>query len=92
MRAFQWCRRFVKRGYGLVAAGERKNKVFSSNKAFSLQNHSFSCGAVVNVERREGPKSYGDCSGQIDRWNCNPSVVGKRPNLTLCFLWIQSSD
>ena len=92
MRAFQQCRRCVKRGYGLVAVGERKNRCFSSNKAFSLQNHSFACVAVVNVERREGPKSCGNRSVQIDRWNRDPSVAGKRPNPTLCFLWIQSSD
>ena len=69
----------------MVIAGERKNRGFSSNKAFSLQNHSFACVAVVNVERREGPKSYGDYSGQTERWNRDPSVAGKRPNHTLCF-------
>ena len=85
MRAFQWCRRFVKQGYDLVVAGEIKIRGFSSNKAFSLQMYSFACVAVVNVERREGPKSCGDRSGQTDRWNRDPSVAGKRPNPTLCF-------
>ena len=85
VRAFQRCRRCVKRGYGFVAAGERKIRGFSSNKAFSLKMHSFSCVAVVNVERREGPKSCGERSGQTDRWNRDPSVVGKRPNPTLSF-------
>ena len=92
VRDFQRCRRCVKWGYGLVTAGERKNRVFSSNKAFSLQNHSFSCVAVVNVERREGPKSCGDHSGQTNRWNWDPSVAGKRLNPTLSFWWIGSSD
>ena len=85
MRAFQRCRRCIKRGYGLGTAGERKNMGFSSNKAFSLQNHSFSCVAMVNVESREGPKSCDDHSGQTNHWNHDPSVVGKRPNPTLCF-------
>ena len=85
MRAFQQCRRCVKRGYGLVAAGERKNRGFSSNKAFSLQNHSFACVAVVNVERREGPKSRGDRSEQTDHWNYEPSFAGKWPNPKLFF-------
>ena len=85
MSAFQRCRRCVKRGYGLVVAGERKSRGFSSNKAFSLQIHSFACVAMVNVERREGPKSCGDLSGQTDRWNRDPLVAGKRPNPTLCF-------
>ena len=52
---------------------------------FSLQIHSFASVAVVNVERREGPKSCGERSGQTDRWNRDPSVAGKRPNLTLSF-------
>ena len=64
---------------------KEKTGVFSSNKAFSLQNHSFACVAMVNVERREGPKSCGDRSRQTDRWNCDPSVAGERPNLKLCF-------
>ena len=92
VRAFQRCRRCVKRGYGLVAAGERKNRGFSSKKEFSLQNHSFACVAVVIVERREGPKSCGDSSGQTNCWNCNLSVAGKRPNLKLCFWWIEVTD
>ena len=66
-------------------SGKKKKEGFSSNKAFSLQNYSFACVAVVNVERREGPKSCGDRSGQTDRWNCDPSVAGKRPNPKLCF-------
>ena len=70
----------------MVAAGERKNRGFSSNKACSLQNHSFSCVAVVNVERREGPKSCGDRSRQTDHWNRDPSVAGKRPNPSIFFL------
>ena len=53
---------------------------------FSLQIHSFACGAVVNVERREGPKSCEDRSGQTNHWNRDPLVVGKRPNPTLSFL------
>ena len=63
----------------------RKKKIrgFSFNKAFSLQIHSFACGAMANVERREGTKSCGDRSGQNDRWNRYPSVAGKRPNPTL---------
>ena len=91
MRAFQWYRQFGKQSYGLVTAGERKNRGFSFNKAFSLEFHSFSCGAMVNVERREGPKSCSDRSGQIDHWNRDLSVVGKRPNLTLSFQWIKIS-
>ena len=47
--------------------------------------HSFSYVAVVNVERREGPKYCGDRSGQNDSWNRDPSVAGKRPNPTLYF-------
>ena len=90
MRDFQRYRQFVKLSYGLAAAGERKIKGFSFNKAFSLQIHSFACGAVVNVERIEGPKSCGERSGQTDRWNRDPSVVGKRPNPTLSFQWIES--
>ena len=85
MRAFQWRRRCVKRGYGLVAVGEKKSRGFSSNKAFSLQINSFACVAVVSVERREGPKSCGNHSRQTDCWNRDPSVAGKRPNPTLCF-------
>ena len=76
--------------YNLAAVGERKNWGFSFNKAFSLQIHSFSCGAVVNVERREGPKSCDDCSRQTDCWNRDPSVAGKRPNPTLSFQWIEN--
>ena len=55
--SFPWRKRCVKWGYGLVVAGKRKSRGFSSNKAFSLQVHSFACVTVVNVERREGPKS-----------------------------------
>ena len=65
--------------------GQKKKQGFSSNKVFPLQNHSFSCVAMVNVERREGPKSCGDRIGQTDRWNCDLSVAGKRPNPKLCF-------
>ena len=85
MRAFQWCRWCVKRGYDLVVASERKIRGFSSNKAFSLHMHSFACVAMVDVERREGPKSCGDHSRQTDYWNRDLSVAGKRPNPTLCF-------
>ena len=85
MRAFQRCRQFVKRGYGMVAAGERRNKGSLLIRQFSLQIHSFASVAVVNVERREGPKSCGERSGQTDRWNRDSSVAGKRPNLTLSF-------
>ena len=91
MRAFQRYRWFFKRSYGLAAAGERKIRGFSFNKSFSLQIHSFSCGAMVNVGRREGPKSCSDRSGQIDHWNRDPSVAGERPNPTLSFQWIESS-
>ena len=63
----------------------KKKQGFSFNKVFSLQNHSFSCLAVVNVDMREGPKSCSDRSRQTDRWNRDPSVAGKRPNPTLCF-------
>ena len=65
---------------------------FSSNRTFSLQNHSFACVAVLNVERREGPKSCSDHSGQTDRWNRDSLVAGKRPNPTLCFWYIKSLD
>ena len=85
MRAFQRCRWFVILSYGLAAIGERKIKGFSFNKAFSFQIHSFSSVAIVNVERREGPKTCGDRSGQTDRWNRDPLVAGKRPNPTLSF-------
>ena len=91
MRAFQWYGRFGKRSYGWVVEGKRKNKGFSFNKAFFLQIHSFACGAVVNVERREGPKSCGVHSGQTDHWNRDLSVASKRPNHTLSFHWIESS-
>ena len=64
---------------------------FSFNKAFSLQIHSFASVDVVNVERREGPKSCGDRSGQTDRWNQDPLVAGKRPNLTLLVKGIKIS-
>ena len=63
---------------------------FSFNKAFSLQIHSFSSVAVVNVERREGPKSCGNRSRQTNRWNRDLSVVGKRPNPTISFQCIES--
>ena len=69
----------------MVTAGERKNKGSLLIRQFSLQMHSFASVAVVNVERREGPKSCGERSGQTDRWNRDPSVAGKRPNLTLSF-------
>ena len=69
----------------MVAAGERRNKGSLLIRQFSLQIHSFSSVAVVNVERREGPKSCGERSRQTDRWNRNPLVAGKRPNLTLSF-------
>ena len=65
-------------------------KGFSFNKEFSLQIHSFACVAVVKVERREGPKSCGDRSGQTGCWNRDPSVGGKRPNPILSFWWIKS--
>ena len=85
MRAFQRCRRFVKRGYGMVAAGERRNKGSLLIRQFSLKIHSFASVAMVNVETREGHKSCSEHSGQTDRWNRDPSVVGKRPNLALSF-------
>ena len=66
-------------------SGRKKKKGFSSNKTFSLQNHSFACVAVVNVERRGGPKSCSDRSRQTNRWNQDPSVAGMRPNPTLSF-------
>ena len=69
----------------MVAAGERRNKGSLLIRQFSLQNHSFAIVAVVNVERREGPKSCGEHSGQTDRWNRDLSVGGKRPNLALAF-------
>ena len=69
----------------MVAAVERRNSGSLLIRQFSLQNHSFSIVAVVNVERREGPKSCGERSGQTDRWNRDPSVGGKRPNLSLAF-------
>ena len=69
VRAFQRCKRFVKWGYGMVAVGERRNKGSRLIRQFSLQIHSFAIVAVVNVERREGPKSCGERSGQTDRWN-----------------------
>ena len=85
MRAFKWYKRFGERSYSLVTSGEIKNGGFSFNKVFSLKIHSLASVAVVNVERREGPKSCGERSGQTDRWNRDPSVAGKRPNLTLSF-------
>ena len=88
MRAFQRCRRFIKRGYGVVAAVERRNRGSLLIRQFSLQNHSFAIVAMVNVERREGPKSCGERSGQTDRWNRDPSVGGRRPNLSLALWWI----
>ena len=69
----------------MVAAGEIRNKGSLLIRQFSLQIHSFSSVAVVNVERREGPKSCNERSEQTDRWNRDPSVAGKRPNLTLSF-------
>ena len=69
----------------MVAAVERRNRGSLLMRQFSLQNHSFAIVAVVNVERREGPKSCGDRSGKINRWNRDPSVASKRPNPTLCF-------
>ena len=52
VRAFQRCRRFGELSYSLAATSERKIRGFSFNKEFSLQIHSFSCGVVVDVERR----------------------------------------
>ena len=69
----------------MVAAGERRNKGSLLIRQFSLQIHSFASVAMVNVERREGPQSCSERSGQTDRWNQDPSVAGKRPNLTLSF-------
>ena len=69
----------------MVAVGERRNKGSLLIRQFSLQIHSFASVAVVNVERREGPKSCGESSGQTDHWNRDPLVAGKRPNLTLSF-------
>ena len=69
----------------MVAAVERRNRGSLLIRQFSLQIHSFGIVAVVNVERREGPKSCGERSGQTDHWNRDPSVAGKRPNLTLSF-------
>ena len=69
----------------MVAAVERRNRGSLLMRQFSLQNHSFSIVAVVNVERREGPKSCGERSGQTDRWIRDLSVGGKRPNLALAF-------
>ena len=75
----------------MVAAGERRNKGYFLIRQFSLQIHSFASVAVVNVERREGPKSCGDHSRKTDCWNQDPLVVGKRPNPMLSFQWIESS-
>ena len=72
-------------GLRFGCSGRKKKQGFSSNGAFSLQNHSFACVAMVNVERREGPNSCGDRSRQTDRWNRDPLVARKRPNPTLCF-------
>ena len=69
----------------MVIAGERRNNGSLLIRQFSLQIHSFASVVVVNVERREGPKSCGKRSGKTDRWNRDPSVAGKRPNLTLSF-------
>ena len=69
----------------MVAAVERRNRGSLLIKQFSLQNHSFAIVVVVNVERREGPKSCGERSEQTDHWNRDPSVAGKRPNLSLSF-------
>jgi len=69
----------------VVAAVERRNRGSLLMRQFSLQNHSFAIVAVVNVERREGPKSGGERSGQTDRWIRDLSVGGKRPNLALAF-------
>ena len=41
----------------MVVAGERRNKGSLLIRQFSLQIHSFTSVVVVNVERREGPKS-----------------------------------
>ena len=90
VRAFQRYRRFSKWGYGLAAARERKIRGFSFNKAFSLEINSFACGAMVNLERREDPKSCSNRSGQTDCWNQYLSVAGKKPNPTLSFQWIKS--
>ena len=69
----------------MVAAGERRNKGSLLIRQFSLQIHSFAIVVVVNVERRDGPKSCGERSGQTDRWNRDLSVEGKRPNPTPSF-------
>ena len=69
----------------------KENLGCSFNKAFSLQIHSFASGAVLNVGRREGPKSCGDHSGQTDHWKGDPSVVGKRLNPTFFFKGIKIS-
>ena len=63
----------------------RKKKHSLLIRQFSLQNHSFAIVAVVNVERREGSKSCDERSRQTDRWNRDPSVAGRRPNLSLAF-------
>ena len=76
----------------MVAAVERRNRGSLLMRQFSLQNHSFAIVAVVNVERREGPKSCGDRSGQTNDWNQELVVEGKMPNPTLSFQWIKISD
>ena len=70
---------------GVVATVERRNKGSLLIRQFSLQNHSFSIVAVVNVESREGPKSCGKHSRQTDRWNRDLSVAGKRSNFSPAF-------
>ena len=85
VRAFQRFIRFVKWGYGVVAVVERRNRGSLLIRQFSLQNHSFAIVAVVNVETREGPKSCSERIEQTDHWNHDPSVAGKRPNLSLAF-------
>ena len=69
----------------MVAVVERRNRGSLLIRQFSLQIHSFASVVVVNVERREGPKSCGERSGQTDRWNQDPSVAVKRPKPTLSF-------
>ena len=73
----------------MVAAVERRKRGSLLKRQFSLQNHSFAIVVVVNVDRREGPKSCGKRSGQTDRWIRDLSVGGKRPNLALAFWWIR---
>lgn len=81
VRYFQRCRWFFKPSYDLVRIREIQIWCFSFIKVFSLQFDSFESVAVVNVERKKGPKYCCDHSGKTDKSNQDLGLLGRWPYL-----------